>query len=59
MMQQIIVCNNMKVKITYKNKDYIILEGETFEEISDKAEEEVINKRGWERNNCSSKKLED
>ena len=49
----------MKVKITYKNKDYIILEGETFEEISDKAEEEVINKRGWERNNCSSEKIED
>lgn len=49
----------MKVKITYKNKDYIIIEGETFEEISDKAEEEVINKRGWERNNCSSEKIED
>ena len=49
----------MKVKITYKNKDYIILEGETFEEISDKVEEEVINKRGWDTINCSSEKLED
>lgn len=50
----------MKYLINYDGEyqDSLVVEGETIEEVREKAFSEG-DKRGWERENCWSKKLED
>jgi hypothetical protein len=50
----------MKFKICYNGSyfDELIVEGNTIEEIREQAFSEG-DKRGWERENCYSKKVED
>lgn len=48
----------MVFKINYQGlySDYVIIEGETIEEIQEKAKQEMAY-RGWEEENCWSENL--